>query len=312
MGMTYDKNSDILTILDHAVVHMAPTRPAPAPPSVTAGARCSPARAHRRFERGVKVTRDGQVIEADSGTAHLTDDEEQLESLELRGSATITSTQRDGRRPSRRSPARTSTLKYAADGQTIEHALITGDASIQLAGEAAEAGRQITASTIDITLGARRPTPTALTARDTVQLTLPAEERGAWRARSRRRSLDARRRAGPRPDAGAISPATSSSASGAPPSIATARSARLDVALKPGLSAIDEARVLARRAVRGSRSRRRPRPAARYVVDKGTLDADAAASPAARVPHVVNDQIAVDAARIDVDARRPDVKRPAT
>ena len=45
--------------------------------------------------------------------------------------------------------------------------------------------------------------------------------------------------------------------------------------------------------------------AARYVLDKGTLDLHGT-EPGAVRPHVVNEQIAVDATRIDVDARRPD------
>ena len=45
--------------------------------------------------------------------------------------------------------------------------------------------------------------------------------------------------------------------------------------------------------------------AAKYVLDKGTLELSGS-EPGSRVPHVVNDQIAVDATHIDVTLGRPE------
>ena len=43
-------------------------------------------------------------------------------------------------------------LKYGPDGEAIEHAVIAGDAVLQLAGQKGAPGRQITANVLDITL----------------------------------------------------------------------------------------------------------------------------------------------------------------
>jgi hypothetical protein len=75
-------------------------------------------------------------------------------------------------------------LKYAANGEVLEHAVITENAVIQLAGEKGKPGRQIVARTIDIALGPDGSAPTALTARDRVELTMPAEP-GSPSGRSR-------------------------------------------------------------------------------------------------------------------------------
>ena len=134
-------------------------------------------------------------------------------------------------------------LKYAADGESLEHALITGEALIQLAGEAGKQGRQITANVIDITLAPDGSTPIALAGRDNVQLTFPPETGTAGTNHSRG---DARRdgRAGTRADARACSPATCSSASAAASVDRAATAATLDVDA--------EARARARSSRRGS------------------------------------------------------------
>src|SRR5262249_51643138 len=75
------------------------------------------------------------------------------------------------------------------DGETLNHALITGNAQMQLAGESKSAGRQIAASLIDVTLASDGSTPTALIGRDSVQLTFPPEPEQAART-IRASSLD--------------------------------------------------------------------------------------------------------------------------
>src|SRR5205807_3174053 len=83
------------------------------------------------------------------------------------------------------------TLKYGGDGQTLEHAVISGDAAIELAGESASGGRQIVAKTLDITLAADGSTPMALGGREAVQLTFPAEQ-GMGARTIRAQTMDAR------------------------------------------------------------------------------------------------------------------------
>jgi LPS export ABC transporter protein LptC len=190
-GMTYDKNTDTLTILDKAIMHMAPDAAGAGAAEVRAGAAIFARREQNvRFERVVQIIRDGQVINADNGTAHLTQNEERVESLQLHGGATIASTTATAG-GLKGLNGQNVTLNYAADGQALERALVTGDASIQIAGEARKPVRQITAGTVEITLAPDGSTPTVLTARDNVQLTLPAEERGSVARTIKAASLDA-------------------------------------------------------------------------------------------------------------------------
>jgi hypothetical protein len=72
-------------------------------------------------------------------------------------------------------------LKYGADGETLEHALIVGDAVLQMAGQSGAPGSQITANMLDMTLAPDGATPVALKGRDAVQLTFPADGRALTR-----------------------------------------------------------------------------------------------------------------------------------
>jgi len=77
-----------------------------------------------------------------------------------------------------------------------------------------------------------------------------------------------------------------------------ASASRLDVTLKPGMSAIEDARFA--QAVRFVDGRMTAlASAARYDLEKGSLELTGS-EPGALAPRVVNEQIAVDATRIDV------------
>jgi lipopolysaccharide export system protein LptC len=73
VGMTWSKNYDVLTILDQAVVHVAPDAKGASGAEVTSGS-ASFARRDKyiRFERLVRIQRGGQVTEADAAVAYLT------------------------------------------------------------------------------------------------------------------------------------------------------------------------------------------------------------------------------------------------
>jgi lipopolysaccharide export system protein LptA len=188
------------------------------------------------------------------------------------------------------------TLKYADDGQTLQRATIAGEASIQLAGETGKAGRQIIANAMDITLAPDGSTPTALVARDAVQLTLPAEAGTAART-VKAATLDA----DGEPTRGLTKARFTGNVEYREKSATLdrlARSARLDVGLKPGLSAFDQAAFsggarFADAKVFGTAT------SIRYLVDKGALDLTGS-EPGILVPRVSTDQIAVDATHIEV------------
>jgi lipopolysaccharide export system protein LptA len=295
-GMTYDKNTDTLTLLDRAIVHMAPDARGSGGAEVTAGTAMFARREQIvRFDRSVRIVRDGQVITADTGVAHLTANEERVDSLELHGNAKIAGAMASAG-GLKGLGGQNVTLTYAADGEALQHAVIAGDASIEIAGEAGKAARQISAGTIDIMLAADGSTPTGLTARDAVQLTLPPETGGIART-IKAASLDA----DGEPGRGLTKARFTGNVDYREKSATVdrdARSARLEVGLTAGFSAFDQA------AFSGGVRFADPKffgtaAAVKYVVDDGSLDMTGS-EPGIPVPHVSTDQLTVDATRIEV------------
>ncbi len=305
IGMTFDRNADVLTILDHAEVTMADANGG-APAEITCGTAVLARRDHyRRFERGVRMNRAGQLLEADVVIVHLTDDDQRVTGVELQQNARI-STPNAAVGALQSLIGRNMNLQYAAAGDVLEHVVIDQDAAITLAGEAGKAGRKIVASTMDIRLAADGTTPIALAAHENVQLTLPAEPDVAERT-IRAATLDAKGEPGRGLTRAVFSGNVQYRESGVGSAPSKAASATtLDVALKPGLSAIEDARFA--HAVRFEQGQLAAKAAAaRYDLDKGTL-ALSGSEPGSAVPHVVTQQITVDARQIDVTLDGPKVK----
>jgi LPS export ABC transporter protein LptC len=304
VGMTYDKNSDALTMLDQAVVRVAPDAQGSGGVEITSGAATFARRDHLvRFERNMHVERGGQVIDADNGVASLTPDGNHVDTIELHGTARIT-----GSHPEagglQALTGDTMNLKYAGDGDVLQRATIEGNSVLKLAGEAGKAGREVTARTIDITLAPDGSTPVALTGRQTVQLTFPPEAGVAGRI-IRADSLDATGAPGRGLTQALFAGAVDYREQGGAVDRA-AKSDRLDVLLKPGMSEIDDAKFS--RHVRFEEGTMAATAAeGRYLVSKGTLELSGT-DAATRAPHVVNDQIKIDATHIDVTLAGPKMK----
>lgn len=304
VGMTWDQNRDVLWILDQAVVRVAQDDKGAGAADITAGTAGFARRdKYVRFERGVKMLREGQIIEATAATAHLSADEKRVETVELRESSRVRSP-KAGVGGLQSLTGRDMDLKYREDGETLEHAVILGDAVIGLAGAAGRPGRQITAGAIDITVAPDGSTPTALTGRDAVQLTLPADPTTPARS-IRSAGLDATGEAG-RGLTRARFTGNAQYRERGQGVDRGATAATLDVTMKAGMASIEEARFShAVRFVDGKMTALSA--AARYDLDRGVLELTGS-EPGASVPHVVNDQIAVDGARIDVTLAGPKMK----
>jgi LPS export ABC transporter protein LptC len=331
-GMTYDTVHDVLVILDRTIVHVAPDERGAGAAEIASGTAAFARREKNiRFERDVKLQRGAQLIGANAAVLYLTVDDKQIELIELRGRSRITM-EKPPAGGLQELAAHDMDLKYGADGHTLEHAVLKGEGAIFLGGSGDAGGRQIRANTIDISLAPDGVTPLALIARESVLLTLAAER--AVPARTiRSAAMDAKGEPGrgltqaqftgdvefrERGTAGAGGPAgTEQNAIDR-----IARAATLDVALKPGMAGIQDARFS--RGVRffegagegqtddrcasGRSSRFQMCAAAiRYDLDKGVL-ALAGSEPGFLRPRVINDRIAIDAAQIDVTLAGPDVK----
>jgi LPS export ABC transporter protein LptC/lipopolysaccharide transport protein LptA len=308
IGFTYDKNQNILTIADQASIQMAPDDGGAGRMDVQSGNLVFQRNEKvLTFDRVMKASRDGEVMESNFAVAHLSPDEQRLEAVELRGNSRITGTKgaAGGLRALTGSDI---DLKYATDGLAIQHALITGGAAIQLAGEGTQGGRQISADMLDVSMGPDGATPVALSGRDHARVVIPPDGAIAGRTISAD-TLESRG-----DDTHGLTSARFTGsvqfAERGPSLNREARSAVLDVGLAPGFGAIQEARFAQGvRFVDGETTA--TAAAARYVLDKGTLELTGS-EPASRTPHLVTAQMTVDATRIDLTFEGPDVAAAGT
>jgi LPS export ABC transporter protein LptC len=303
VGFTYDKTLNEMGLLGKVALHIAPDKKGDGMMNITAPSAIFDRQVHIiRFEQGLRAVRGSQVITADAGVAHLTDDENHLQAIELRGRSRITS-QAAKAGELRSLAGRDVDLKYAADGVALEHALVTGGATIQVAGEPRQPLRQITGNVVNIALAPDGATPTLLTARENVQLSLPADRDTPARTISAQ-SLDCHGDA----DHGLTSAHFETGVryhEQGPELDRTARSQALDARLGPGMATVEEARFM--RAVKFEDG---PTVAdgaeARYNIDAGTLDLSG--TEGAARPRVETDQIGVDADQIAMTLAGPLVK----
>jgi LPS export ABC transporter protein LptC/lipopolysaccharide transport protein LptA len=307
IGFTYDKKADRLRILKDLNIQTATGtngEGAQAPMTITSGFPMELDRvAHiARFEGVFKATRGGEVIDAANGAAHLTAEEEGLRLLELRGGSQITGAP-GGAGSLQKMTGRDIDLTYGADGETIDHARIVGSAVMDFAGEAGQAGRQISADTIDVPLGARGTQPTALTARGKVALNLPADKASAARTITAD-SLD-----GKGDETNGLTSAVFTGGvvlrEHGTDIERSARSEAVQVAMKRGLSAIDEATFLRPvQFVDGGMTARAAR--GQYRLAAGILDLSGS-EPGIVRPNVSDDQLSIDANTIEIVLAGPKV-----
>lgn len=306
IGFSYDKNQDRLRILKDVVVRAAGGANAEGeqPPMELTSSTMMLDRAAdvARFEKAFKLTRGAEVIEAAHGSAFLTPDEDRIRRLELRGGSSIAPAG-GGPGSLQKMTGRDIDLTYGEDGETLEHALIVGEGVMLVAGEARQANRRLSADTFDVPLGAQGTRPTALTAKGHVELDLPAESGTAARTITAE-NLDAKG-----DETNGLTSATFSNkvvlrerGAGADRS---ASSELVQVALKPGFSAIDEATFLKPvEFVDGRMTARAAR--GRYVLGPGTLDLSGS-EPGVVRPNVRDDRISIDANAIDIVLEGPKV-----
>ncbi|MGH9348332.1 MAG: LPS export ABC transporter periplasmic protein LptC, partial [Vicinamibacterales bacterium] len=185
LGMTYDKNTDVLTIADQARVSMAGEAGGSTGEFTAGTATLARVQNVLVLERTVHALRGEQTIDADHATAHLTENDEALTAIELKGHARVAggSTAFDSM------SARDIDLEYAGDGTTIERVGLFGQGTIALKGRQGGPGRQMLGESLILSLAADGSVTSAM-GRDGVQLDLPAGAETAAR-RVRARTLDA-------------------------------------------------------------------------------------------------------------------------
>ncbi|HEY3381389.1 MAG TPA: LptA/OstA family protein [Vicinamibacterales bacterium] len=329
VGLSYDKNRDTLWLLDKAVIQIAPDENGKDSAHVEAGAAGHARRdKYIRFERHVKVDRDGQTIEAEGAVAFLTPDEKRIQMVELRGASRVTG-KGDTSGGMKGMTARDMNLTYGPDGKQLQRALLNGDGVIELGGVAGRAGRRLAGQFVDVALGPDGTTVTGLSARDRVQLDLPADA-GTPARRIRGGALQAAGQPGvgltraefsedvdfqessAAPKAGTPTVDPTRVGRGvcfrepAPPAgVRVARSGTLDLALKNGFTTIESARFGRGACFQDSAIVGTAREA-RYGMAAGSLNLSGADEKTGRPPQVSDEHATIEASRIEIllDAKK--------
>ena len=191
VGASYDRQRDVLWMLDQAHITVAPDDKGAGGADVTAGAAGYAKRdRYIRFERSVKMRRGPQLITADGAVVTLEAAADVVDQIELRGSAQVAGVGQ-GANGLESMRSRDMNLGMADDGQTLQQATLVGEAVVRVAGGANAPAQQLASQAVDVEIAADGQSVQGLSAQDDVQLDLPAANPGAPTRRIRSRSLDA-------------------------------------------------------------------------------------------------------------------------
>jgi LPS export ABC transporter protein LptC len=185
VGMSYDKNNDILMLADQSHVTLRDEH-GNTSMEFTSGKSTFARMEHTlALEGNVHALRGAQVIDATQGVAHLTEDEQHITDIELRGNSRVVG----GGAGVDSMSARDIDLHYADDGETLERVFLLGGGAVAMTGQGGSAGRQIIGDTLDIAL-APDGSLTKSTGNGNVRLDLPGSPESPGRS-IRARTLDA-------------------------------------------------------------------------------------------------------------------------
>ena len=302
VDFSYDENRDLIGLSNDAKVKIAPDlkdKKNAAATDITAGsALLGRQDKFVSFERAVHIVHGSQVIDADSALGDLTESQDHLSGLELQGSARIeTPDARPGEL--KRMAGDIINLTYYENSEVLQSAIVTGNTSLRIAAEQSSPERELHAQNVEIGMAPDGTTVTSLTARDQVVLDLPAAKEEPSKS-VRSNALVASGVAGKGLTAATFTEGVEYvETGGSPPAKRTVTSRSLDTTLNGGLGEIREAEF------KGSVRLRHENGGTdanadnmRYNVQTGQVELTAA--PGDNVPRVVNDQIAVDAERVEM------------
>jgi lipopolysaccharide export system protein LptA len=303
VGATYDQNRRVLWLLDQARVDVVPDQKGNGAMHVTSKtAGMARAEHYMKFGGGARLDGEGHVTEADEATAFLTEDDERVTRMELRGNSRMTG--KPGGSGPQDMRAKDIDLAYAEDGRTLQSAKLVENAVVQLPGEKGKPGRRIAGKAIDIGLAPDGSTVTNLVANENVQVDLPPDgETPARRIRSA--SLVATGAAGAGIQAatfsGNVEYRENRAARGKLTEIdRTATSDRMDVRTKPGFGDLEQADFHNNVHFTDGPQTTAEAPMAVYAIAHDRLELNPGQGDAGRGPHVTDGRISVAARNIQM------------
>jgi lipopolysaccharide export system protein LptA len=172
VGATYDRNRDVLWVLDQVhVVMAAEANGTGAVDASASNAGLARADNYMKLVGNAHVVSDGRTSDANEITGLLDDTGQKIQQLQLRENSKITGTGSGAQLMM----ARNIDLTYAADGRTLQTSKLMENSVVELPGASGGAPKRIGATAIDITMAPDGSTVTNLNAQEKVQVDLPAE-----------------------------------------------------------------------------------------------------------------------------------------
>jgi lipopolysaccharide export system protein LptA len=305
VGATYHRDRDELQLLSQARVTVGPDEKGQGAAEASADAATFSRGTHSTLLAGhARIVGDARTLDADDIQLWTTEDDKQIQRVEMRGSSRITGAQ-DGAGPQHMS-ADDIDLTYAPDGRSLERAKLMERAAVDLPAQGA-AGRKVTARTIEIGMSPDGTSVTSLTATQNVVVELPAEGQAPAR-----RIESAELTSTGAADAG-LQHATftgrvvyremRAARDGAPAAERTARSDRLELKTEPGFGAIQQADFRGRvRFVETGQDRRTTAeaPRALYRIAEDGIDLSRAEGVPGPEPEVNDGRVSVKARTISM------------
>ena len=145
VGMTYDQSTDVLSLIEQARVTVTDETDTAATEFSSDSATLARLDDLLTLEGNVHVLRGEQVLEADRGVAHLSENDEFITFIELRGSARVV-----GGAAFESMTAGDIDLDYTDDGTTLERVVLTGDGAVAMDGANGESGREFAGDLLDL------------------------------------------------------------------------------------------------------------------------------------------------------------------
>lgn len=167
VGMTYDQPNDILRFDANARVFAEDDQGATIVEFTAGAATLDRPRNLLHLEKTVHAVRGDEIIDAASVLARLTEDDDIVTYLELRGGSRVS-----GGASLESMSARDIDLDYTDDGTTLERVVLDGDGSVTMSAGGESSGRRMSAGTLDLHL-ASGGSITSAAGRADVRLELP-------------------------------------------------------------------------------------------------------------------------------------------
>jgi len=302
VGATYDFNREVLWLLAQPHVTVAADEKGQGALEATAASIGLARLEHYlKLTRTAHITAEGRVIDADEIMIHLTENNERVQLMELRGNSRITGSSESGG-PQNMS-ARDIDLTYADDGRTLQHSHLVENSVVQLPGAGTGAGKRIAGNTIDLAMSPDGKTVTNLNATENVQVDLPAEgDDPAKRIRSATLTAIGTPETGLQNGTfgGNVDYRETRAARGNLPAIdRQARAATLIVGTKPGFGAIEQADFRGNVHFTDGPQVVADATHAIYHVDRDQIDLSPSEDPGPAAPRVGDGRMTVEARTIE-------------